>query len=412
MELLVAVGKLLIVVVVLVGVWWLLPKKKSTTGASNTTSQVSQAPEIRVTISTDPSVSGQVFHDSSIPVDVGPLTSAGVDAWVLNPASPLPLTLLGVERALAEQVRAVLGRRQHWNEKVPEFALLIAQHNLRFKEVDEFVAEYRPEFEALVSQASAASTEWASACEMDREDLRAEFELAALEKLGVHVEGVDLPTLLEGQPSGFEDDDELLRRFQGDSALYSFYLMQLGRLDTVSTVKAQDWGRKSWEKLAEMGLAVRGKDIDMQKLLGGLRLKDLNELLGDAVPKPLGRKAKAVEAALALPDLQERLSQRLALREMFQPVAPSNLDVDVLRNAFGYASTLAAVVQQTYYTAVKTLEAIAERKRNPELYDAWEIQNFEDPLPACAQPYCKKYGRLPSKRPPFHIGCNCQLECS
>lgn len=70
------------------------------------------------------------------------------------------------------------------------------------------------------------------------------------------------------------------------------------------------------------------------------------------------------------------------------------------------------VAQQTYYTAVKTLETIAERKREPDLYDAWEIQNFKDPLPACAKPYCKKYDRLPAKRPPFHLGCNCQLEVS
>lgn len=404
--------ELLIIVIIVAAVWWWLKTKKSKTGASSAAPPAPQVPEIKLTITASPGSSRTTSDDSSAPVDVGALTSAGAHAWVLNPASPLPLTLLGADRALAEKVRAVLGRRQYWSEKVPELALLIAQHNLRFKEVDEFVAQYRPKFEALVSQAIASSAEWASASEMDREDLRAEFEEAALDKLGVHVGGGDLPTLLEGQPGGFEDDDELLRRFGGDSALYSFYLTQLGRPDAVSTVKAQDWGRKSWEKLAEMGLALRGKDIPMHKLLDGLRLKDLNELLAGAVPKPLGRKAKAIEAALALPDLQERLSQRLALREMFQPVVPANLNVDALRNAFGYASTVAMVVQQTYYTAVKTLEAIAERKRDPDLYDAWEVQNFEDPLPACAKPYCKKYDRLPAKRPPFHLGCSCQLEGS
>ncbi len=404
--------ELLIIVVIVVAVWWWLKTRKAKSGTSNASPPAPQAPEIKLTITSSTGTSRASSDDKGPPIDVGPLTAAGADAWVLSPASPLPLTLVCADRALAERVRAVLGRRQYWDEKVPELALLIAQHNLRFKEVDDFVAQHRPKFEALVAQAIASSKEWEGATELDREDLRAEFEEAALDKLGIHIGGADLPTLLEGQPGGYEDDDELLRRFGGDSALYSFYLMQLGRPDAVSTVKAQDWGRKSWEKLAEMGLALRGKDIPVQKLLDGLRLKDLNELLAGAVPKPLGRKAKAIDTALALPDLQERLSQRMGLREMFQPVVPANLNVEALRRSFGYASTVAMAVQQTYYTAVKTLEAIAERKRDPDLYDAWEIQNFEDPLPACAKPYCKKYDRLPAKRPPFHLGCNCQLEGS
>lgn len=44
------------------------------------------------------------------------------------------------------------------------------------------------------------------------------------------------------------------------------------------------------------------------------------------------------------------------------------------------------------------------------MYDAWGIMNWENPLPACATKVCKKYDRLPSKRPPFHLGC--QLEFS
>ncbi len=403
--------ELIVVILIVAVIWWWLKNKKPSTAEVQRQASAPAAPEIKLTITSSVG-SRRTSSDEAAPRDVGPLTPAGQGAWVLNPMSPLPLTLLGTDESTATRVKAVLAKRQYWSQSVPELALLVAQQNLRFKEVDEFVADHRPKFETLVQQAIASSTEWPTASEKDREDLRAEFEDAALEKLGVHIGYADLPTLLEGQPSGFEDDDELLKRFSGDSALYSFFLTQLGRANTVVSVKADDWGRKSWEKLVEMGLALRGKDIPVQQVLEGLRLKDLNEMLVGAAPKPLGRKAKAVEAVLALPDLQERLSRFVSLREKFQAVPPINLDIDKLHQAFSYATAVATVAQQTYYTGVETLDVLDEKKRDPDMYDAWEIVNFQEPMPACAKPYCKKYSRLPAKRPPFHLGCDCRLEGS
>lgn len=401
--------ELLVVILVVAAIWWWLKSKKSSTAGVHRQAPSPAVPELKLTITSSVG-SRRASSNEAPPRDVGPLTSVGQGAWILNPISPLPLTLIGANESTAKRVRAVLAKRQYWSQSVPELTLLIAQHNLRFTEVDEFVTHCRPKFEALVQQAIANSSEWPTASEKDRKDLRAEFEDAALEKLGVHIGYADLATLLDGQPSGFEDDDELLRRFGSDSALYSFFLTQLGRASSAVTVKADDWSRKSWEKLVEMGLAIRGKDIPVQRILEGLRLKDLNEMLVGAVPKPLGRKAKAVEAVLALPDLQERISRFVSLREKFQAVPPPNLDVEKLHQAFGYATAVATVVQQTYYTAVETLDVLDEKRRDPDMYDAWEIVNFQEPMPACAKPYCKKYSRLPAKRPPFHLGCDCQLE--
>lgn len=399
----------IVIIAIAAVIWWWLKSKKSSPSAPP--SAASAAPEIKVTITSSVGSGRRSFGDES-PRDVGALTAAGPGAWTLNPLSPLPLTLLGADEAMAKRVKAVLAKPQYWSQSVPELALLVAQHNLRFKEVDEFVAQHKPRFQAAVRELIDASAEWASASERDREDLRAEFEDTALEHLGVNVGRADLATLLEGQPSGFEDDDELLRRFNGDSALYSFFLSELGRSGPVATVKADDWGRKSWEKLADMGLALRGKDIPVQHILEGLRLKDLNEILAGTVPKALGRKAKAVEAAMALPDLHERLSKVVSLRERFQPVAPADLDLSSLQQSFGYATEVATVILETYYGGVQTLGVLEEKKRDPEMYDAWEIVNFEEPLPTCAKPYCKKYNRMPAKRPPFHMGCTCQLEGS
>lgn len=394
----------LILLIVVAVVWFWIKGKNQRAGIASR----SQTPEIKftVTTSTNSSFSGS---SSNEPPDVGDLIEAGPNAWVLNPKSPLPLTLYNATRELSRKLKELLGTAEYWSQKIPDIALLIAQHNLRFKEVDTFIAEHKAKYTTEIERLISSSGEWAEASEKDRQDLRAEFENKAIESLCVSVGRADLACLLEGEPANFTEDDELVRKFGSDTNLYPFYLSVLGRTAQVFTVKAEDYNRKNWEQLVEKGFARRGKDIPTKLLLEGQRLKDINELLSGTVEKPIGRKVKAIEAALNLPDLGSRLSEKISYREMFQVLPPSGVDTEELGRSFAYATALATVVQQTYYTGVRTLAAIAERKRESGIYDAWEITNWDDPIPPCAAPFCKKYDRLPTKRPPFHVGCACQL---
>lgn len=392
-------GTLWVIVVVtafVVGVWILVGRAKR--GATESSSS-----GLTVTVTS----SGPSLERPT--VDTGPLTAAGEGAWVLNPKAPLPLTVVGASREIAEQLRVLLHTPGTWSVKQPEVTYLIARHNLRFKEIDEFVAQLRPRFAAEVERQKKASTEWDGASELDREDLLAEFQEKAIESLGLNHNAFNIELLMTGELKHIEDDDRLLDRFAGDSALYSLYLGQLGRGGAVVTVATGDYFRESWEKLVARGLARRGKDIPRPLLLEGLRVKDLSEII--AGPKKFARKAKAIEAALALPDLDARLEKKVAFREMFQAIPPEGLDVAAMADAFAYADTIARVALITCYTGVRTLLAIEERKEGG--YNAYEITNWDDdPAPACAQRYLKTYDRLPAKRPPFHVGCNCTLECT
>jgi hypothetical protein len=397
----------LIVIAVAFGIWfWLRSKTRTTRRAASDI----KVPELKITINTSAEGAVSGLRETRNP-DTGELVAVASDAWVLNPKSPLPMTIYNADRELALTIKLIIGKARYWTQKIPEIALLIAQHNLRFKEVDAFVAHYKPKYEAELARLIASSREWEEASDKDREDLRAEFEESALKSLGVSVGQADLSCILKGEPTDFREDDDLVRRFRGNSNLYSFYLSLLGN-SQVMVVKADDYWRKSWEELVENGFARRGKDIPTHLVLDSLRLKDLNELLAGAVEKPLGRKAKAIEVALSLPDLSSRMSSYISYREMFQAVPPTGIDITALINSFTYATALASVAQQTYYTGIKTLEAIEESKRSPGIYDAWEVTNWEDPTPPCAVTVCRKYNRLPSKLPPFHIGCACQLECA
>lgn len=394
-----------VVIIILIGVvvWMFWPRKRTPDKSSS--EQPASSIEISVSRSGSPGRQGTE--------DIGALTAAGEGAWTLNPNSPLPVTVTGASRELASELRELLNTATSWSYKLPEIAYLIARHNVRFKEVDEFVAQNKARFSAEVQRLMKESSEWAGASDKDKLDLLGEFREKAIASLGVQTGNADLTTLLTGEPKSLTHDDALLERFSGDSALYSFYLSQLGRANSVVLVKADDYFRKSWETLVDKGLALRGKDIPKQDLLAGLRLKDLNAMLAGAIPKPLGRKAKAVEACLALPDLDSRLGQQISYRETFQVVAPQGMDVSALAESFAYANTLAEVVQITFFTGTRTLQALREKKEaGPGVYDAWEVTNWNEPVPACAQQYVKKYGRLPAKRPPYHVGCDCTLECS
>lgn len=411
-----------LLVIAAVFVWWWLKGRKPAgrpTAISPTQEDArsrpsarlsSITPEIKITVTTSGSHSPDDDELARQRREQGPLTPAGLGRWVLNPKSPFPLTLLEGDESVARQVKELLDDPEYWSRKVPQFSLLIAQHNLRFKEMDEWVAQLKPRLEADLAQRIQTSPEWAAASEKDRIDIRAEYQEAALEALGVFVGNADLATLLLKEPEDFENDDEILRRFSGDPELYTFYLTQLGRANPVVTVKAEDWWRKSWERLVDAGLALRGKDIPLQLLLEGQRLKDLNEILAGTIEKPIGRKAKALEAVLVLPDLEARLSKQVSFRELFLAVPPAGIDVQSLSASFGYATQVALVVYQTYDTASRTMDWLYRQKETPQFYKGWEITNWADPAPACAKAQCRKYAGNPPKFPPFHIGCNCEMK--
>jgi len=341
-------------------------------------------------------------------VDQGALTSAGPNSWVLKPRSPLPITVEDVSKDAAEKLKFLLERATYWSEKVPQIAYLIAVSNARFKEVDEFLTDYRRFFDTKIDSAITASKDWVDASERDKTALMAEFRMQVKDEMPIYVEGVD--ELLSGRPTDFTMDDALLKRFSGDAELYEFYLSRLRRVDKAEVVKAEWSWWKSWEKLADMGLALRGRDIPRKAILETLKLADLNDLLRDSALKPFRRRAQAMDAALAMPDLDARLSDKIAFREQFLILAPEDLDTTTLRDCFSYASALALLVQRTYFSGRQTLEIIDEYQQDRSSYEGWKITNAEEPMPLCAAKYCREFKRMPKNLPPFHVGCTCELE--
>lgn len=345
--------------------------------------------------------------------DSGEVTRASDDSWVLNPRSPLPLTLTHADEATAAEVKALLesafARGTHEVEE--GLVAILARSNARCREIDEYVTKHKPHYLKAVESRIAGSSEWASASELDREDLLAQFRQEALDSLDVRpFTGVE--ELFDSEPSDFTLDDRLLERFGYEPLRLYFQYRERAR--KVMRIAAEHYHRKGFEWLVQIGLARRGSDVPTEALLDGVTLKEMREMMSDVATPSFARKAKAIEFFAALPDARERLGKVVSFREVFQllPMPPEfvDLDLDRVAETWRYTRAVADLVAHTYLMGAYSARNAASLSGNDDIVGGWEILDAgETSCPSCRRAAAKKYptGRQPQV--PLHIGCRCSV---
>ena len=382
-------------------VWYLLAKKggarEKTKDDARNKDEEQKALHIRV------SIEGGREHS----IDTGKVTEVSSGVFCLNPKSPFPLRFRGLTLPMAEELKRLLEEEAQWQRHLGEIAYLIARHNIECIELEEFLRKIRTQLFEIIERRKHASQEWKQSSEKDKEDLMKEFQKDALETIPVRPSNhIALGFLVFNAPPNITIDDELLALFSGNAELYRFYLSNVERAHKAIRVPADHYHRERWEALVELGLARRGKEIPINLLLESLRLKDINEYFADRLDKKLTRKAKAVEFAVSQPDVLEVLSKHISFREMFQIIKPPGIDVSSIARCYEYAFAQAELIRDTYVTGHRTLKAIQEAQ---ELEcKAWEIW-ADHCCSSCLELHGRKTKRIPSKLPPFHIGCNCSI---
>lgn len=357
---------------------------------------------INVTIST--SGSGTLPAEK---IHSGDLVENG-NGYLLNPKSPFPLRVRGLSSTDARRLKVYLDEEANWGRRLSEITYLLAQSNATCTEIEDYVKKYRPQYEKTISDLKNASAEWNAASERDREDMISEFQQRALEGLPVQPSNRDiLEPLFEDQPPDVTADDKLVELFAGDTELYCFYVSELWSAGKVRTIPVGDYYRKKYEALVEKCLAKRGQDIGIEEILNGMRLKDINEVLKGTVEKPLGRKSKAIEFALTIQDIDERLGKTIAFRELFQLCEPENIDVHEIQKCYRHAYAVATLLKETYVAGAYTLRTFDESRGIK--FDSWRVV-ADDCCENCRAHNGKTYKRRPTKLPPFHVGCNCRVE--
>ncbi len=281
------------------------------------------------------------------------------NGYILNQKSPFPLTIIGLSATDAARLKSYLDEEANWGRRLSEITHLLAQSNATCKEIDDYVKKYRPQYEKTITDLKNASAEWKAASEKDREDMLSEFQQRSIDGLPVQPSNREiLEPLFEDQPSDVTADDKLVEMFAGDTELYCFYVSELWSAGKVRTVPVGDYYRKKYEALVEKRLAKRGQDIGIEQILNGVRLKDINDVLKGTIEKPFGRKAKAIEFALTIRDIGERLGQTIAFRELFQLCEPEHIDVHEIQKCYRHAYAVATLLKDTYVAGAFTIRTV------------------------------------------------------
>lgn len=255
---------------------------------------------------------------------------------ILNPSAPFELTLQNATFDIAMQIREILDSADF--EKEEKIVELFAKHNLKVKEIEEYKDKYKKVYISKIEDLKKNSKEWESASEMDKEDLLVDFREIALKEIYEKAD-CDLITLFENEPKDITMDDKLIEEFGFDNILT--YMRFADDLDKVRIIPNNNPNRKKFEKLANVGLAIRGKSIPNEQILSTLTLKELNEIIATQnKDKQFKRKQQAIEYILQIPNIDEALSQKISYREIFKlnPLPPnySHINIEELSNAWDY----------------------------------------------------------------------------
>lgn len=346
---------------------------------------------------------------------VGKLTRVSDKEWILNPDATFPLTIRGADETTASTIKTILEQTATSSIYEIQQVMLpvIAQHNIRCKEIDQYINKYKPCYLQSIEEMKSGSPEWNEASELDRQDLLEEFKLRALESLQVRPY-CDIEVLFEESERDHTVDDVLINRYGFDSM--RFYLRKSKRLNKVHVVPADSRDREKFEKLVSLGLSRQGASIEVSEILTGLTLKELNGLGEGLAPKKFSRKAQAVEFLSALDDINNRLQKHVSFRQLFQldrlPDDLTHIDLESVARSWAFAEEVTLLLIHTY--------TMSDNKRRTRDYykelgfsiRGWKIDTIDDSscCPACREAGKKTYGASMLPRVPLHVGCRCSVQ--
>ena len=326
----------------------------------------------------------------------------------LNPDLPIPCTVDG-DRFGASALKDLLDSEDH-DKPIERATYILASYGLRIQEIDEYADNLRPEFTQFVADQQQASKAWPTAKPHEQHEMLERFRERAVKKLSTH--GWELAhdiALLSHEPIDLTPALSALSLLGDDPDLWWAYFYGLGDAPHVLRVEPDKRYRARFEYLVTLGLAKRGLNIGVARLVASLSLRDLNALVFDLIDKKVRKQVRAASIAIMAPDLPDRLRRQLPhLDDLFWTEPPPGVPLEAFLDTMGYLRATAELLWSTYFSGARTRKKVDEFDYgDPER--RWRIRTSE----CCAD--CKEHAtgweeELPDSLPPFHVGCGCDLE--
>ncbi len=329
--------------------------------------------------------------------------------FILNRGASFELTLLNGNEALGKQIQNILKDEKIWEDKKEQqIVALFAEYNLKVKEVEQYREKYGKVYSDKIKELQNSSPEWNSSGEKDREDLMVDFREQAVKCIYEKAQ-CDLITLFEKEPKDITLDDALIKEYGFENI--EVYLRFADNLDKIRVVAGDHYNRPKFEKLVNLGLAIRGSAIPLAEILSALTLKELNEIANNP-DKQFKRKNQAIEYITKLDGIEEKLGAKVSLRQLFKlnplPEKYADINVKEISDTWSYTYEVVSLLVETFRNA----EYTAHELKNNEYTKEYTVQTWESKeyLCPCAKTLVNKtYPKNKPPRIPYHLGCTCHL---
>lgn len=346
------------------------------------------------------------MSESSVPKKATGVMRKVADGWVINAGMPFELTILDCTKELAQKIKELCEEGYYKAEK--EMLALFATHNIKIKEIEEYKQKYHNTFLDRYEQLKRESAEYQNADAQDRADMDEEFFQQAQDCL-YELASYDAYKLFRSYDVTI--DDEFLTEYGFD--ILNAYFSYANKVGKVAVIGKDNYFRVAFEKMAETGLALRGKNIPLEELLSSQTLKTLNAI-ADNPEKEYKRKNQAIEYIIANPEKHERLGEYISYRELFKllplPEKYANLDLEQIRMMWDCHREEVRILLLTYshaqYSAQELQQAIEYHGSDSYVFRV-SVSNEQC---RCAKDMEKH--KFPKNKPPqvpCHVGCNCSL---
>jgi TM2 domain-containing membrane protein YozV len=325
---------------------------------------------------------------------------------VINPKSTFELTLYNANQKEIRKAIQILKDDNIWNKEKNLLPLFTA-HNIKCKEIEDYISEYNPQYNKFIEQAKTNSDEYKSASEMDRLDIENEFKEEAINNLYERA-ACELDILFEGSEIPETIDDELIQEY-GFETISKYIGFSYRKNKIIS-----NWERKEFEDLLKADLAISGSDLSNEEVLFSQTLKTLNKI-AEKEEGHFKRKQKAVDYLKENPKLLDNIGKYVSTRSMFKikplPEKFKNIDLESLSASWSYVKEYIRLLTDTYRDSERCTEDI---KGDKSWIKEFRVEKHEDFVPdfICqrARKECaKKYSKNRPPKVPFHVGCNCNL---
>ena len=299
----------------------------------------------------------------------------------MNPKSTFPLTIYDMDQATANELKEMLERsyKTTATECIRKLRPFILKHNLRCKEVDDYIKVFKPIFQSKANVFNINLATWTSSSPATRDKAQSESIDKAIGQLPIQLH-CDMEILFLGHVAKFDPKAALIKKCGAKLAKFS--------------------------ASQKMGIHYITNDPKMKE--------PFDKLVADLNYPTFENKEQAYATVADLPDLKQRLKSVVQYKDIYEKTPFSNEEAseeapsEALKKS--YARELARLLTATYFKGGISISEKAEyMEQNFSFVKGWEISTQKDACPFCKKQAQKKYEKKDYPKNPIHLGCRCTV---